>query len=133
MKKADFNLTLCNKVAQMSVKLLGQNGFVNKVHNELRKEYDNYLDIYNTVKPVLTKYANDCDIVPNNDIEKVLSENKYSKEIIWKVSQIIENKRKEKNSKQQTYLTIISTYGREKGLKIYTHIKKYLGNSQVAL
>ena len=45
-----------NNVAKIVGKCYGQNNFLRNVHNALRNEYDDYLEIYKSIKPIISKY-----------------------------------------------------------------------------
>lgn len=46
-----------NGVAKLVCKYYGQDDFLGSVHNELRKKYDDYLEVYRDIKPVIKKYG----------------------------------------------------------------------------
>ncbi len=46
-----------NEVASIVVKHYGKENFALNVHNELRATYDDGLDIYQTIKPIIKKYS----------------------------------------------------------------------------
>lgn len=50
-----------NKVASIVVKHFGEDNFANEVHNDLRKSYTNYCELYGIVKPILKRYSSGAD------------------------------------------------------------------------
>ncbi len=126
-----------NDIAQIVSGAYGDKYMLRIVHNRLEEKYIDYLDIYNTVKPVISKYMKDGFLkqtnsakesektLKNNEIQTLLSELGYSREIISKVASIVVNNMV--NGKQQIYRTIISEYGQTEGLEIYRSIKKNIG------
>lgn len=62
----------------------------------------------------------------NSELQKVLSNGGFSDDIIKYVTSTAIKNLGVKNGKQQTYRTIISKYGQDKGLNIYNHIKKHI-------
>lgn len=62
----------------------------------------------------------------NNEIKQSLSKAEFDNEIVSYVASTAVKNIDVKNSKQQTYRTIISKYGQEKGLNIYGYIKKLI-------
>lgn len=63
-RSAGFDAVVVNYVAQLVTGLYGQERLMNKVHNALRKKYTNYLEVYEAIKPVLSKYE-DASTVPS--------------------------------------------------------------------
>jgi hypothetical protein len=139
LRKAGFNASVANKVAQIATSYYGGKRLNSEVHNALREKYTNYLDIYDVVKPVLSKYANVSasksklqvvsskdKTVMNTEIMRLLSKAGYSNDIITCVASAVVKNLGAKNGKQQTYRAIISKYGQNRGLSIYNHIKKHI-------
>ncbi|MBD5538016.1 MAG: hypothetical protein HDQ99_20650 [Lachnospiraceae bacterium] len=54
---AGYAQSTINKVASIVVKHYGKEKFSSNVHNELRETYTDYLDIYQIVKPIISKYS----------------------------------------------------------------------------
>ena len=139
VRNAGFDASVANTVAQVSTGLYGNEHMLSEVHNALREKYANYLDVYAAAKPVLSKYADDnqsksstAAVSPqnktavNSEIQKNLSKAGFSNEIITYVASTAVKNLGTKNGKQQTYRSIISKYGQNKGLTIYNHIKKII-------
>ena len=139
VRNAGFDASIANAVAQISTGLCGSKNFLNDVHNALMDKYSNYKDVYKAVKPVLSKYS-DAESVSNksnpvtsqnktsvnSEIMKTLSAAGYTNETSSYVASTVVKNLGVKNGKQQTYRTIISKYGQDKGLVIYNHIKKHI-------
>lgn len=139
VSNAGFNAAVATTVAQIATSLYGDEHMLSEVHNALREKYTNYLDVYVAAKPVLSKYADDnqskssaAAVSPqnktavNSEIQKILSKAGFSNEIITYVASTAVKNLSTKNGKQQTYRSIISKYGQNKGLTIYNHIKKII-------
>lgn len=128
----DFEASVCNTVAQLVTRLYGEEHFMNEVHNMLREKYENYLEVYKAIKPVLNQYANDIVNIPstkyttNTEIQILLGKANFENDIINYVTSVVTKNIGVKNGKQQIYRTIISEYGQNKGLNIYNHIKKHI-------
>ena len=56
-KEGGYTSEVVCDVAKLSVGMLGEEHFQQKVHNELQNRYDNYSDIYLLIKPVLDRNA----------------------------------------------------------------------------
>lgn len=139
IRKAGYDATVANTVAQIATGLYGDEHMLSEVHNALKERYTDYLDVYSAAKPVLSKYA-DSGVVQkpkvnskvnskasiNSEIQKLLSKAGFSNEIIAYVTSTAVKNLGVKNGKQQTYRSIISKYGQAKGLNIYNHIKKHI-------
>ncbi|MDE5803797.1 MAG: hypothetical protein K2I22_12885 [Lachnospiraceae bacterium] len=54
---AGYKQAVINKVASIVVKHYGKEKFSINVRNELRKNYTNYLEVYQTVEPIINKYS----------------------------------------------------------------------------
>lgn len=130
VRGAGFDASVGNSVAQLVTGLYGEERFMNKVHNLLREKYTNYLEVYEAIKPVLSKYSDtlpssaEANCVANTQIQQLLSKANFDRDIINYVASVVTKNVVEKNKKQQIYRTIVSKYGQSKGLKIYNHIKK---------
>ncbi|MBD5541520.1 MAG: hypothetical protein HDR00_10100 [Lachnospiraceae bacterium] len=135
-RAAGFDAVVANSVVQLVTGLYGKDRLMNEVHNALRKKYTNYLEVYEAIKPVLSKYA-DTPTAPtkasgtdktaiNNEIMQILRKADFEQEIIKYVVPVVVKNVQVKNGKQQIYRTIISKYGQSKGLNIYNHIKKHI-------
>ena len=57
---------------------------------------------------------------------RLLSKSKYSNDIATYVASVVVKNLGVKNGKQQTYRSIISKYGQNKGLSIYNRIRKQI-------
>ena len=112
----------------------------NGVHNELRERYDNYLEVYEAVKKVISKYEKPAKAASNkkaastgksktavnSEIMQILSKAGFDNDIVTYVASVVVKNIDVKNGKQQIYRTIISKYGQNRGLNIYNHIKKHI-------
>lgn len=61
---------------------------------------------------------------PQQEVEQILNNAGMSKEVVNYVSAVVGKNMEGKQRKQQIYKTIVSKYGQEKGLSIYSRIKK---------
>ncbi len=136
---AGYDAIVANAVAQISAGAYGSDHLLLEVHNELKERYTDYRDIYEAVKPVLSKFsdirepkektpsilAKERNIL-NNEVMKSLSKAGYPSEIATGVASVVVKDYGEKNGKQHSYRNIISKYGQKKGLEIYNHIKRHL-------
>lgn len=136
-RAAGYNAAVSNRVAQIVTGLYGKDRLMIEVHNALREEYDDYLEVYGVIKPVLSKYDNPSTATSvktsapnksaiNTEIMQILSKAGFESEAVGYVASTVVKNVGVKNGKQQVYRTIISKYGQNKGLNIYNHIKKYL-------
>lgn len=138
LSQAKFDNRIINDVAQLVTGYYGEEHLMSKVHNELRKKYEDYLKVYEAIKPVISKYAtaaadagtghssgSDRTAV-NSEIQKVLSKAGEESEVINYVASTVVKNIDVKNGKQQTYRTIISKYGQKKGLDLYSRVKKHI-------
>lgn len=141
VRSGGYDAAVANTVAQISTGLYGSKTFLSDVHNALKNRYSNGVDVYDSAKPVLSKYA---DATPekkktttktvtskdktakNAEVMKILSNAGYPNEVVTYVASTVVKNLGVKNGKQQTYRTIISKYGQGKGLAIYNHIKKHI-------
>lgn len=134
LRGAGFSATVGNSVAQITIGLYGNEHFLTEVHNELRKKYTNYGEVYTTIKPVLSKFANDSaanttknskqdKLAANNQIMQVLSKAGFDNEIVGYVSSTVAKNAGTRESKQKIYKLLVAKYGQSKGLKIYKQIK----------
>lgn len=138
VRSAEFDASVANTVAQIATGLYGNEHMLLEVHNAFREKYTNYLDVYNVIKPVLSKYVGStatakAPSVPaknktelNSEIQKLLSKAGYPNEVINYVASTAVKDLGVKNGKQQTYIAITSKYGQNEGLAIYNHVKKYI-------
>ena len=137
VRAAGFDAALSNRIAQLSSNLYGKERLLNEVHNALKEQYTNYLEIYGAIKPVISKY----DILPaaipakapepnkseiNAEIMQILSKAGFESEIVGFVASTVVKNVGVKNGKQQIYRSIISKYSQKQGLNIYNHIKKHI-------
>lgn len=119
------------EVASMVVAHYGENHLLVTVHNELHGRFNNYLDIYSTIKSVVAKYDSSPDTTPdrsevNKEMQQLLSKAGMESEVINYVASLVVKNIGVKNRKQQIYRSIISKYGQGKGLSIYYVIKKHI-------
>ena len=134
VRAAGFDASVANTTAQIAAGLYGEEHLANGVHNELRERYDNYLEVYEAVKKVLSKYeklakaasTGKSKTAVNSEIIQILSKARFDNDIVTYVASVVVKNIDVKNGKQQIYRTIISKYGQDKGLNIYNHIKKYI-------
>lgn len=133
LSTARFDNRIVNEVAALVASHYGEDRILNTVHNELRAKYTNYLEIYDSIKGVVGKYAPVAvqDTEPdksavNNGIQQLLSKAGLESEVINFVASVVVRNIGVNNGKQQIYRTIISKYGQNKGLNIYNHIKKHI-------
>lgn len=141
VRAAGFAASVANTVAQISTSLYGRERFLSDVHNELKNKYSDGVEVYNAVKPVLSKYANTTSAKKtinlqestskkktstNNEIINILHKAGYSSDVYSYVASKAVKNLGVKNGKQQTYTTIVSKYGQDKGLDIYNRIKKHI-------
>lgn len=138
VRNAGYEASAANTVAQITTGLYGDEHMLREVHNALHKRYTDYLNIYNAIKPVLSKYADNASSIKisssapkikteiNSEIQKLLSKAGYPNEIINYVASAVVKNLDKKNAKQQTYRDIISRYGQSEGLPIYNHVKKHI-------
>ena len=139
MRSEGYDASTANKVAQIATSFYGDEHMLSEIHNELMDTYTDYLDVYASIRPVLSKYvdvkqsqSNDSSVSPqektatNSEIQKELSKAGFTNDIIQFVASIAVKNLTAKNGKQQTYRDIISKYGQNKGLNIYNHIKKHI-------
>lgn len=141
VREAGFNSSIANTVAQISTSLYGRERFLSDVHNELKNKYSDGVEVYNAVKPVLSKYANTTSakkttnsqestskkkILTNNEIMNILHKAGYSSDVFSYVASKVVNNLGVNNGKHQIYRTIVTKYGQAKGLDIYNRIKKHI-------
>ena len=124
---------LNGQVAHIVSERFGEGNFLSAVHNDLREEYDDYLAVYNAIKPILQKYvgaaAEGSENVSektkiNNEVQQILSKAGKDGKVITEVASIVTKHVGAKNGKQQTYRAIISKFGQKEGLDLYNRIKK---------
>lgn len=131
LSKANYTTSDINKTASIVVKHYGEEQFAHNVHNELRKTYTNYSDLYQIVKPIINKYSStrtqtaNITASLNSTIQKLLSNAGFSSDIINHTASLVSKNHQKANGKQSVYRAIITTYGQKQGLNIYNHIKKH--------
>lgn len=127
---AGYDKTVSNTVASIVSKHYGSELFSQNIHNELRATYTDYIELYQTIKPILKKYTPDTTTrtsstsALNRKIQQTLSKASCSNEIISFVASLVCKHHKEHNAKQIIYRAIIAKYGQKQGLNIYNRIKK---------
>jgi len=134
-----YDADTSNTIAQIVSSYYGSEQMLSEIHNELMDRYTDYLAVYATIRPVLSKYvdvkqsqnnnstvSSQEKMATNNEIQKELSKAGFSNDIIQFVASTVVKNLTDKNGKQQTYRDIISKYGQNKGLNIYNHIKKHI-------
>ena len=140
VRAAGFDASVANTAAQIAAGFYGEERLANLVHNGLRGRYENYLEVYEAVKKVLSKYdkptkttsvnkttgAGKNKTTVNTEIMQLLSKSGFDNDIVTFVASTVVKNIDVKNGKQQIYRTIISKYGQNKGLNIYNHIKKHV-------
>ncbi len=138
IRNAGYSGAVANNVAKIASGLYGDERMLMEVHNALHNKYSDYLEVYSAIKPVLSKYADDSQSknapqatsqdkkAVNTEIQKALNKAGFANDIVSFVSSAAVKNFGEKTGKQQTYRSIISKFGQNKGLNIYNHIKKYI-------
>ena len=140
VRAAGYDALVANTTAQIAAGFYGEEHLANLVHNELRERYENYLEVYEAVKKVLSKYekpvkstsiktaasAEKNKTAVNSEIMQLLSKVGFDNDIVTYVASTVVKNIDVKNGKQQIYRTIISKYGQNKGLNVYNHIKKHI-------
>lgn len=133
LSKVHYNNKVISNVAQIVASHFGKESFLSDVYNSLEEKYIDYLEVYDTIKGVISKYAPTVNITTghdrtalNTEIQQTLSKAGMGREVINNVASIVVKNMGVKNSKQQIYRTIIAKYGQKKGLDIYTRIKKHI-------
>lgn len=135
LSKAHYDDKVIGNVAKIVGTHFGKENFLGDVHNALRKKYEDsdYLEVYETIKNVIAKYApatkrtsGQNKTAINSEIQQLLSKAGMEQEVINYVASVVVKNIGVKNSKQQIYRTIITKYGQQKGLNIYQHIKKHI-------
>lgn len=149
IRNAGYDISVANKAAHLIVKHFGSETFLNNVHNALKKEYPNGVEVYGVVKPTLSKYAKELTakkkkntkqkaktntkkvtstekVTKNNEVIKILCKAGYSNEVASYVASTVVKNLGANNIKYITYKTIIMKYGQKKGLEIYNHIKNHI-------
>ena len=135
LSKAHYDDKVIGNVAKIVGTHFGKENFLGNVHNALRKKYEDsdYLEVYETIKNVIAKYApatkrtsGQNKTAINSEIQQLLSKAGMEQEVINYVASVVVKNIGVKNSKQQIYRTIITKYGQQKGLNIYQHIKKHI-------
>lgn len=130
LSKAKCTKNVINKAASIVVKHYGEDQFSNNVHNELRNTYSNYAEIYQIVKPIISRYSpaaapkGNTITELNCKVQKQLSKAGFATEIINYATSLVSKNYKESNSKQTVYRAFVAKYGQKQGLHIYNHIKK---------
>lgn len=131
LSKAKYNKAAINKTASIVVKHYGESQFASNVHNELKDNYTNYSDIYQVVKPIISRYSStatqgvNTTTELNSAIQKLLSKAGFTSDVINHVASLVSRNYKEENGKQYVYRSIIAEYGQTQGLNIYNHVKKH--------
>lgn len=149
VREDGFDAQVSNRVAQLVTSLYGKEQLMTEVHNALREQYTNYLEVYKAIKSVLSKYDDSPAATPkktsvpqkasapkktsvpnksaiNTKIMQILSKAGFEQEIVGYCASTAVKNVGVNNGKQQIYRTIISKYGKNKGLNIYNQIKKYI-------
>ena len=134
-----YDASTANKIAQLSTGMLGSRNFLNDVMNAFNDEWPNGDEVYEDLKPVLSKYASvkpqktvsqtvaakDNSAV-NKEVMQGLSKAGFTNDVVTNVASIVVKNRGVKKGKQTAYRTIVSKYGQKKGLDIYKRVKKYI-------
>lgn len=126
-----YDVPVPTDVAKMVTGLYGKPHLSVSVHNELRKNYNNYLEIYETIKQIIAPY--DTVTVPenektklNNEIMEAMAKGAFETTVINYVASTVVKNKDAQNGKQTIYRSIISKYGQKRGLNIYNHIRKHI-------
>ncbi|MBQ7676912.1 MAG: hypothetical protein IJT32_01640 [Lachnospiraceae bacterium] len=139
VRKAGFETSVANTVAQIAAALYGSEQILSDTHNALREKYSNYLEVYEAIKHVMSKYGEEKPAkddgsnasgkdksAADSEIRNVLSKAGFPNDVTKYVASTAVKNLGEKSGKQQTYRAVISKYGQNKGLIIYNHIKKLI-------
>ena len=128
-----YDNKVISDVAQIVGSHYGKESLLVDVHNSLRAKYTDYLEVYETIKGVVSRYVPTANIKTGHDktalnveIQQILSKAGMETEVINNVASIIVKNMGAKNSRQQIYRNIVAKYGQKKGLDIYTRIKKHI-------
>lgn len=124
-----YDKSVINQVVSIVFKHYGKERFANLVHNDLRSNYKDYLDIYKAIKPTLQKYPVDTlqqnpSVKRNNEVQDILSKASFQNSIITDVASIVCQHYKDEKAKQTIHTLLAQKYGSAKGLDIYNRIKK---------
>lgn len=131
LSKARYKTTAINKIASIVVKHYGEEQYANNVRNELQNNYSDFSDVYQIVKPIINRYSSskttraNATTELNCKIQKILSNAKFTNEIISYVASLVAKNHSKSDGKQIVYQAIIAKYGQKQGLNIYNHIKKH--------
>lgn len=132
IKNAGYNGTYINKVASIVVKCYGEETFANCIHNELRRQYNNYSDLYKSIKPVIEKYSSthtkkkNTSTQLNDQILKALNSTDLNNNDKISVASLACMHQNQPNNKNTIYRSLVMKYGQQRALNIYNHIKKLL-------
>lgn len=139
IRSAGYDASVANTVAQIASGFYGDEHMLSEVHNALRDQYVDYLEVYNIAKPVLSKYAEPMPLqnvtttvsakektAINTKVMQLLSKAGYENDIVAYVASTTVKNYGAKDAKQKTYRAIVSKYGQKKGLAIYSQIKKHI-------
>lgn len=124
-----YNKSVVNLVVSIVLKHYGKERFANLVHNDLRSNYKDYLDIYKAIKPILQKHPVDISkqnssVQRNKEVQDILSKASFQNSIITDVASIVCQHYKDEKAKHTIYTLLVQKYGSAKGLDIYNRIKK---------
>lgn len=124
-----YDKSVVNQVVSIVLKHYGKERFANLVHNDLRSNYKDYLDIYKAIKPVLQKYPvgtskQNPSVQRNKEVQDILSKASFQNSIITDVASIVCQHYKDEKAKQTIHTLLVQKYGSAKGLDIYNRIKK---------
>lgn len=136
IREAGFSAAAGNAVAQLVTGVYGEENMMSEIHNGLKAMYTNYLEVYQVVKPVASKYAKSTvepakapirsksDI--NSSIMQLCRKAGFEAGIANFVASTVVKSVGVKNRKNEVYRKIVLKYGQKKGLNIYNHIKKHI-------
>lgn len=115
VRGAKYHKDVANRTAQIASELYGKDTFLSAMHNALKNEYSNGVELYKEIKPVLAKYADTTPIKVNvNSISKNDSSRLKSNDQNGKVSNKADSKAvtaKDKIAKNNEVLKILSKAG----------------------
>ena len=136
IRGAGFSAAAGNAVAQLVTGVYGEENMMSEIHNGLKAMYTNYLEVYQVVKPVASKYAkstvehtkapiqNKSEI--NNSTMQLCRRAGFEADVANFVASTVVKSVGVKNRKNEVYRKIVLKYGQSKGLNIYNHIKKHI-------
>ncbi|MBU5478441.1 hypothetical protein KQI69_04395 [Eubacterium sp. MSJ-13] len=134
ISNAGYVNNVSNDVASIVSNCPMDEHFVCNIHNALEQNYNNYMELYKLIKPVVKKYSTNTANIKTtlssaqvkSTIEQVLKKASFDDNVVSYVSSIAKKYYATENSKYNIHWILVSEYGNKQGLNIYNHIKKYL-------